>query len=106
MTQVIKYLTEIWEFLTVIVVGVGGFIAWLSKRRTSNAVLYETVEELRLKVLESIKKDVETAELMRERDSKIQHLEIMVESLQSKIKKLETTIKDLKEKCPEYIEKD
>lgn len=72
--DIIDLLERYWGFLATILAGLGSYITWRRKRQESTLVLYDKLEELKLKIITQISREIELSEEIAEKRRLIEEM--------------------------------
>lgn len=65
---IIEVLEKFWALFVAIATGIGTYINWRRKRRRSTLVLYDKLEELKLKIITQVSREIELVEEVAEKN--------------------------------------
>lgn len=87
MVEFLNLLGSYWELLAGVATAIGGYIAWKKKKQESDIELLEKLEELKVKFITKIHREIE-----------------LTEELAEEVAKKNKVIRDIKERCPDCYE--
>lgn len=61
-TNLIEVMEGYWGLITLVATGLGGYLTWLRKRQSSTLALYNKMDELKLKVIAQVTREIKLVE--------------------------------------------
>lgn len=75
-SSVITLISEFWELIVLVAGSLGGLFSYIRNRNKSTNQMYETLEDLKLQILENIEKEVDVANDLAEKEKLLNEMRI------------------------------
>jgi hypothetical protein len=75
-SNLINLFSEFWELIILVVGSLGGLFNYIRNRNKSNTQLYQTIEDLKIQILDNIEKEIDVANDLAEKEKLLNEMRI------------------------------